>query len=92
MKAMAKVEIYYRDGCPYCGRALALLRGKGVAIEGHDVGFYAGPLKQEMIARAGGRNTVPQIFINDAHIGGCDDLVALEANGQLDHLLAQSAD
>lgn len=83
---MAKVEIYTRDYCPYCSRALALLRDKGVDFTEHDTGM-GGPLRAQMIDRAGGRTTVPQIFIDDSHIGGCDDMMALDRAGKLDPLL-----
>ena len=84
---MATVEIYTRDFCPYCTRAKALLDAKGVAYSEYDVGM-GGPKKAEMIERAGGRATVPQIFIDGHHIGGCDDIVALDGAGRLDALLA----
>jgi glutaredoxin 3 len=64
---MAKVEIYTKFLCPYCTRAKALLTGKGVAFEEHDISM-GGPLRAEMLERAGGRNTVPQIFIDGRHI------------------------
>jgi glutaredoxin 3 len=83
---MAKVEIYTKYLCPYCSRAKALLTQKGVAFEEHDI-TMDGQLRSAMIARAHGRSTVPQIFIDDAHIGGCDDLVALNDKGGLDPLL-----
>ncbi|AMG75966.1 glutaredoxin 3 [Sphingopyxis granuli] len=84
---MATIEIYTKFFCPYCTRAKALLDGKGAAYEEIDVtmdraGFDA------MVARAGGRRTVPQIFIDGRHIGGSDDLAALDAKGGLDPLLA----
>jgi glutaredoxin 3 len=84
---MATVEIYTRDFCPYCSRAKALLDAKGVAYSDYDVGM-GGPKKVEMIDRAGGRSTVPQIFIDGRHIGGCDDMMALDRAGKLDALLA----
>jgi len=87
---MAKVEIYTTAICPFCDRAKALLRKKEVAYEEIDVGKDPA-LRQAMVARAGGRRTVPQIFIDDALIGGSDDLYALEADGQLDSLLMTSA-
>jgi glutaredoxin 3 len=74
-------------GCPYCVRAKALLAGKGVAITEYDI-TLGGPKRAEMLERAPGRTTVPQIFIDDAHVGGCDDLHALDAAGKLDPLLA----
>lgn len=86
---MAPVTIYTKAFCPYCARAKRLLTDKGAAFEEHDV-TMGGAHKQEMLARARGRTTVPQIFIGDSHIGGCDDLLALEAAGRLDAML-QSA-
>lgn len=83
---MSKVEIYTTLMCPYCARAKALLEQKGVAYREIDVGMDT-DLRTEMMARANGRRTVPQIFINDAHIGGCDDIHALDAAGGLDPLL-----
>ena len=86
---MAEVEIYTRMFCPYCTRARALLRDKGAAFV--DIDIEEEPERRaEMIRRAGGRTTVPQIFINGAHIGGCDDLVALERAGELDPKLRLS--
>lgn len=84
---MAKVEIYTKAFCPYCSRAMRLLAGKGVEPVEHDITF-GGPQRQEMIQRAHGRTTVPQVFIDGRHIGGSDDLAALEARGGLDPLLA----
>lgn len=84
---MAKVEIYTKSTCPYCVRALQLLDRKGVALDNHNVDL-GGLKKAEMVERAKGRTTVPQIFIGGQHIGGCDDLMALENRGKLDELLA----
>ncbi|HVM23387.1 MAG TPA: glutaredoxin 3 [Sphingomicrobium sp.] len=84
---MPTVEIYTKTFCPYCWRAKHLLETKGVAYREITVDF-GGAEKQAMIQRANGRTTVPQIFIGDRHIGGCDDLVALEREGRLDPLLA----
>jgi glutaredoxin 3 len=84
---MAKVEIYTKGFCPYCARALALLRSKGVVPDETEITFDAGK-RQEMLARANGSSTVPQIFIDGKHIGGSDDLAALDARGGLDPLLA----
>jgi glutaredoxin 3 len=84
---MAKVEIYTKAWCPYCSRAMALLSSKGVQPEEHDI-TVGGPRKAEMIDRANGRTTVPQIFIDGRHIGGSDDLAALDRQGKLDPLLA----
>ena len=86
---MAKVEIYTSPFCGYCHRAKQLLRQKGVDFAEIDV-MTDGNKKQEMIARAKGGYTVPQIFIDQRHIGGCDDLYALDQQGGLDPLLAQS--
>lgn len=83
---MAKVEIYTKLGCPYCVRAKALLSDKGIAFEETDISM-GGPAREAMIARANGRTTVPQIFIDGRHVGGCDDLHALDAAGELDPLL-----
>lgn len=83
---MPHVEIYTRAFCGYCARALALLRDKGVAFEEYD-GTMGGPVRAEMIQRANGRSTFPQIFIGGTHVGGCDDLMALEAAGKLDAML-----
>jgi glutaredoxin 3 len=82
-----RVEIYTKTTCPYCWRAKHLLNAKGVAYEEIVVDF-GGPEKQLMIQRASGRMTVPQIFIGERHVGGCDDLMALERAGKLDQLIA----
>ena len=84
---MAKVEIYTKAFCPYCSRAMRLLAGKGVEPVEYDI-TMGGPQRQEMIQRANGRTTVPQVFIDGKHIGGSDDLAALDAQGGLDPLLA----
>lgn len=84
---MAKVEVYTKFLCPYCTRAKTLLTKKGVAFEEIDIST-GGPRRTEMIERAGGRQTVPQIFIDGRHIGGSDDLQALDRAGGLDPLLA----
>jgi glutaredoxin 3 len=84
---MAKVEIYTKAYCPYCTRALRLLADKGVTPEEVDI-TMGGPKRTEMLARANGRTTVPQIFIDGRHIGGSDDLAALDRGGGLDPLLA----
>lgn len=85
---MAKVEIYTREFCPYCVRALQLLDKKQVKYSHMDAGMDA-DRKAEMVRRADGARTFPQIFINDVHVGGCDDLYALERAGRLDGMLAQ---
>lgn len=80
-----KAVMYATNWCPYCSRARELLESKGVALEEIDV--EARPeARQEMISRSG-RRTVPQIFIGGTHVGGCDDLLELEARGGLDKLL-----
>lgn len=84
---MATVEIYTKAFCPYCTRAMRLLASKGVAPTEYDIST-GGPKRTEMLARAPGRTTVPQVFIDGRHIGGSDDLVALDARGGLDPLLA----
>ena len=82
---MSTVVVYFKDYCPYCHRAMALLDNKGIEYESIDVQHDDVKL-QEMIEKSGQR-TVPQIFINDKAIGGCDDLHALEADGKLDTLI-----
>ncbi len=80
---MAQVELYTTMFCPYCARARALLERKGVAYTNIDV--EAEPDRRaEMVKRAGGSRTVPQIFIDGEHIGGCDDMMALDRAGRLD--------
>lgn len=85
---MKPVTIYTKPFCPYCSRALALLDGKGVAYTEIDDASFDPAKRQEMRDRSGGRNTFPQIFIGDEHVGGCDDLMALEQAGKLDAKLA----
>ena len=80
---MAKVEIYTSMLCGFCYRAKKLLEQKGAAFNEIDVMLSPGR-RREMMARSGGRHSVPQIFIDDQHVGGCDDLYALEADGRLD--------
>jgi len=82
-----KVEIYTKMGCGYCHRAKSLLDGKGVDYEEFDI-TMGGPKRDEMRSRAPNANTVPQIFIGDTHVGGSDELAALERSGKLDDLLA----
>jgi glutaredoxin 3 len=84
---MARVEIYTTPFCPYCVAAKRLLTRKGVAFEETDVARDPGQ-RQAMMARAGGTRTVPQIFIGGRHVGGSDDLHALDAAGKLDPMLA----
>jgi len=85
---MPNIDIYTKAYCPYCTHAIALLKGKGLAyneirIDGDMT------MRSAMIERSNGGYTVPQIFINDVHVGGCDQLVALERNNQLDALLEE---
>ena len=77
-----RVTMYITGWCPYCQRAGALMSGKGLTVE-EDV-----KLREEMVARSG-RRTVPQIFIGDRHIGGCDELFALDGSGELDRLIRE---
>jgi glutaredoxin 3 len=84
---MADVTIYTRMMCGYCAAAKRLLERKGVAYTEHDASFSP-ELRQEMIGRAGGRSTFPQIFIDDLHVGGSDELHALDREGRLDAMLA----
>lgn len=86
---MVDVTIYTRMLCGYCAAAKRLLDRKGVAYTEHDASFSP-ELRQEMIARAHGRATFPQIFIGDVHVGGSDDLHELERQGKLDPLLEGS--
>ena len=84
---MANVEIYTKPTCGFCHMAKRLLASKGVSFA--EVNISAQPERRsEMIQRAGGRSTVPQIFIGGKHVGGCDDLMGLERGGKLDALLA----
>lgn len=87
-KVQANVEIYTWQTCPYCIRAKLLLWWKGVSFTEYKIDGD-GAARVRMAERAGGRRSVPQIFINNQHIGGCDDLYALDRQGQLDLLLAQ---
>ncbi len=84
---MAKIEIFTKAFCPYCTRAKALLDSKQAEYEEIDISM-GGPRRNEMIDRSHGRMTVPQVFIDGKHIGGSDDLAALDARGGLDPLLA----
>ncbi|VVT13512.1 glutaredoxin 3 [Sphingomonas sp. EC-HK361] len=83
---MANVEIYTKAFCPYCARAMRLLDAKGVTPTEYDI-TLGGPKRGEMVQRANGRTTVPQVFIDGRHIGGSDDLAALDREGGLDPLL-----
>ena len=83
---MQKVELYTKGYCPFCVRAKSLLTHKGVTFT--DIEIDKNPEQRPtMIERANGRSTVPQIFIGETHVGGCDDLFALESAGKLDALL-----
>jgi glutaredoxin 3 len=84
---MRRVTIYTTPICPYCARAKSLLGSKGVEIEEIDVFMDCGA-RQEMEQKSGGRRTVPQVFVGDVHVGGCDDLCALDNAGKLDPLLS----
>jgi glutaredoxin 3 len=84
---MVDVTIYTRMMCGYCAAAKRLLDAKGVAYSEHDASFSP-ELRQEMMARSNGRYTFPQIFVGDVHVGGSDELHALEHEGRLDGLLA----
>ncbi len=84
---MAQVTIYTKPYCPYCVRAVSLLEKKGVEFTEIEAAFDPDK-RQEMVRRAKGKATVPQIVVGDEHIGGCDDMMALEYAGKLDTLLA----
>ncbi len=86
---VVSVEIYTKTLCGYCWRARELLESKGIAFEEYVIDG-GGPKREEMIQRAGGRTTVPQIFIDGRHVGGCTDLLALERDGALTELLGVS--
>lgn len=83
---MAQVTIYTKPYCPYCIRAVSLLEKKGVEFTEIEAAFD--PEKRQEMMQRSGRTTFPQIFIDDRHIGGCDDMMALERDGKLDPLLA----
>ncbi len=85
-KHMAKIEIYSSEGCPYCVKAKALLDRKGASYEEIDV-TNDDDARRRLVEKANGLRTVPQIFINGAHIGGCDDLYSFEKKGELETLL-----
>jgi glutaredoxin 3 len=84
---MKPVTIYTKAMCPYCARALKLLKEKGAEITEIKAGFDA-EKKEEMIRHSNGARTFPQVFIGDTHVGGSDDLAALERDGNLDRMLA----
>jgi glutaredoxin 3 len=83
---MPAITIYTKSWCPYCSAAKDLLTKKGAAFTEIDIEAKAGA-RAEMIQKAQGRSTVPQIFVGERHVGGCDDLYALDQGGQLDKLL-----
>ena len=83
---MKDVTVYTRQFCGYCSAAKNLLTQKGVAFTEADATFDA-QLRQEMVQKSGGAATFPQIFVGDTHVGGCDDLMAMERAGKLDQLL-----
>ena len=83
---MPEIEIYTQPWCPFCARAVHILQGKGVPFREIDAP-HGTPERAESTRRAGGRSTVPQIFIDGRHIGGSDELAALDAKGELDRLL-----
>ena len=87
---MSHVTIYTKPYCPYCVRAVMLLEKKGVEFTEVEAAFDPAK-RQEMMQRAGGRATFPQIFVGDLHIGGCDEMMALERAGELDPLLRAAA-
>lgn len=87
---MADVTIYTRQFCGFCTAAKRLLDKKGVAYQEHDATF-SNALRAEMVQRAGGRATFPQIFVGSVHVGGCDELHAMERGGKLDALLQSAA-
>jgi glutaredoxin 3 len=84
-----QITVYSKDHCPYCTKAKALLKRKGAAFTEIDI-THDEAAQAEMLARAEGKKTVPQIFIGSTHVGGCDDLYALDAAGKLDGLLKEN--
>ena len=82
---MPEIIIYSKDVCPYCVRARMLLQKKGASFT--EIKITDEKTKEEMMKKSGGRMSVPQIFIGEKHVGGCDDLYALDAAGELDELL-----
>jgi glutaredoxin 3 len=85
---MPTITFYTKDYCPYCVKARNLLKRKGVESSITEIDItHDAKLQQEMLAKSNGKRTVPQIFIGDVHVGGCDDLYALDAAGKLDGLL-----
>ncbi len=87
---MPKITLYTKDYCPYCTKAKTLLKQKGVEAQIQEIDITRDEkLQTEMLEKSGGKRTVPQIFIGDTHVGGCDDLYALNASGKLDALLGK---
>ncbi|WGH77207.1 glutaredoxin 3 [Jannaschia ovalis] len=84
---MTTVEVYTQPLCGFCTAAIRLLKAKGAQVVEHDVSTAPGK-RAEMMQRANGRRTTPQIFVGDTHVGGCDDLYALDSAGKLEPLLA----
>ncbi|MDQ7011766.1 MAG: glutaredoxin 3 [Mariprofundaceae bacterium] len=84
---MSKIEIYSGNFCPYCIRAKSLLKQRGLSFTEYNVQAEPGK-RMEMLERARGARTIPQIFINDRHVGGCDELYALDRKGELDAWLS----
>ncbi len=85
---MADVLIYTRPFCPYCARAMSILKSKNARVTEVDDAAFNKDKREEMLARSGGASTYPQIFIGDRHVGGCDELMALERQGGLEPLLS----
>lgn len=83
---MQKVTVYTKPLCPFCVRALKLLKDKGAEVTEISAAFDR-KKREEMLSRSNGKTTYPQIFIGDTHVGGCDDLMALDYTGKLDPLL-----
>ncbi len=83
---MSRIVMYTKDHCPFCEKAKALLKEKGQHVEEIRIDLETGKA-DEMVQKTGGLRSVPQIFIDDAHVGGCDDLFALESKNELDPLL-----
>lgn len=86
MKQKAKVEIYTWDNCPYCKRAVELLENKGIQYTRYKIDGDE-EARSKMSIRANGKKTVPQVFIDDKHVGGCDDTYSLDSKGELDKLV-----
>jgi len=84
---MPKITVYTKPFCPYCSRALSILASKCAEVTEIEAAFDP-DLRKEMLGKSNGKTTYPQIFIGDRHVGGCDDLMALDRAGQLDPLLS----